>query len=187
MTFFEDLTFNYRDDVSRLTHIEGVVTWSMRLARHLALDEKAMKIAAYLHDFTKPLPDSWHLDVFKKYHVRLPEDFPAFAYHGVSAATVGTHEYGIENPDILNAVFYHTTGRPKMNTFEKVLMFADKTEPSRPYPEADALRKSAMEDFDNAFIKMLELLREYDLSLKRPITQSTAKTYQYYLRPQEAL
>lgn len=186
MNFLDDLKKNYQEEPSRLTHIEGVVTWSMKLASHLSLDVEAMRTAAYLHDFTKPYPEAWHLDIFTQYQVRLPADFPAFAYHGISAAVVGKHRYHIEHEDIFKAVYYHTTGRPRMNLFEKVLMFADKTEPSRPYDEADELRKEALQDFEKAFVKMLRLLKEYDQNQKRPITEATALTYDYYLSKMEA-
>lgn len=185
MNLWADLKKNYDNKASRLTHIEGVVTWSTKLAHHLSLDVEAMKMAAYLHDFTKPLPDAWHLNIFQTYQEKLPDDFPAFAYHGISAALIGKHTYHIEDEDIFHAVYYHTTGRPQMSLFEKVLMFADKTEPSRPYEEADELRKAALNDFDQAFVWMLKLLKEYDLKLKRPITEATLKTYDYYLSHQE--
>jgi len=162
MNLLEELKKNYQKNPSRLIHIEGVVTWSMKLATHLSLDVEAMKTAAYLHDFTKLYPDNWHLDYFKTHDIILPDDFPAFAYHGISAAWLGKDQYQIKNEDIFNAVYYHTTGRPQMSLFEKVLIFADKTEPSRPYAEADALRKAALKDFDHAFIWMLRLL--YDMT-----------------------
>lgn len=186
MNLHDDLQKNYRHQPSRLTHIEGVVTWSMMLAKQWSLDVDAMKTAAYLHDLTKPFPETWHRDLFKQYDVRLPTDFPAFAYHGISAAILGKYQYHIDDDAVYHAVYYHTTGRPKMTRFEKVLMFADKTEPSRPYKEADALRKAALKDFDAAFVWMLELLKTYDVTQQRPITTATAKTYDYYLSFKEA-
>lgn len=186
MNLLQDLKENYKKNPKRLTHIEGVVAWSVKLASHLNLDLEAMRTAAYLHDFTKPYSNKKHVTIFKTYHENIPEAFPGFAYHAVSAALVGEHVYQIKNPEILNAVRYHTTGRQAMSLFEKVLMFADKTEPSRPYEEADLLRKKALEDFDQAFILMLSLLREYDRLENRPINPYSDSTYQFYLTQVEA-
>ena len=186
MNLITDLKDNYQKNPNRLIHIEGVVAWSVKLASHLNLDLEAMRTAAYLHDFTKPYSKKNHEIIFKTYHENVPNDFPIFAYHAVSAALVGDHLYQIKNPDILNAVRYHTTGRPAMSLFEKVLMFADKTEPSRPYEEADLLRKKALENFDQAFIMMLTLLQEYDVLENRPINPYSDLTYQFYLTQVEA-
>jgi predicted HD superfamily hydrolase involved in NAD metabolism len=186
MNLLQDLKENYVKNPKRLTHIEGVVAWSVKLASHLHLDLEAMRTAAYLHDFTKPYSNKKQGAIFKTYQERIPEDFPDFAYHAVSAALVGEHVYQIKNPDILNAVRYHTTGRRAMSLFEKVLMFADKTEPSRPYKEADLLRRKALEDFDQAFILMLSLLKEYDRVEDRLINPYSDSTYQFYLSQMEA-
>jgi len=181
MRLFEDLNTHYADQKDRLVHIEGVVAWSMKLAQHWGCDVEAMRLAAYLHDLTKPLPTPWHETLIGTHQKEALKVFPVFAYHGLSAALYAKHEYGIQDETILSAVTYHTTGRIGMNRFEKILMFADKTEPSRPYPEAEILRRQALENIDDAFVAMLIELKAYDQRLGRPINDLTIQTYRHYI------
>ena len=77
-----------------------------------------------------------HLDLDKKYlnNCNLA--------HSKIAAIIMKRDYGIEDEDIINAVSYHTTGRPGMSLLEKIIYIADAIEPNRNYPGVDALRES---------------------------------------------
>ena len=70
-------------------------------------------------------------------------------------------EWGIEDPDVLNAVTYHTTGRPGMSLLEKIIYLADAIEPGRNYPGVGRLRKLAYEDLDKACAEVMRQTIEY--------------------------
>ena len=53
--------------------------------------------------------------------------------------------------DILQAIKYHTTGRPEMTELEKLVYVADKTEQTRPYPLEHLLNGT----LDEMFLKCL--------------------------------
>ena len=76
--------------------------------------------------------------------------------HGKIAAYVMEHKLGITDPDILDAVRYHTTGRAGMSQLEKVVFLADAIEPARDYPLVKTLREKAEEDLDLACMLSLE-------------------------------
>ena len=42
-------------------------------------------------------------------------------WHAMSGAAFIRHELGITDPDIVNAVRYHTTGRAGMSLLEKII------------------------------------------------------------------
>ena len=42
-----------------------------------------------------------------------------------AGAIVAKDEYGIEDEDILNAIRFHTVGRPNMSLLEKIIYIAD--------------------------------------------------------------
>ena len=70
-------------------------------------------------------------------------------------------DFGITDPDIINAVSYHTTGRPAMSALEKVIYIADAIEPNRNYPGVEAIRKMAEEDLDKACLLSMDRTIEY--------------------------
>lgn len=81
--------------------------------------------------------------------------------HGKIAAVIMERDYGVTDSDILNAVSFHTTGRPAMSLLEKIIYIADAVEPNRNYPGVDILRQAAEKDLDEACLLSLERTIEY--------------------------
>ena len=61
--------------------------------------------------------------------------------HGPIAAEECRHELGIDDPDVYEAIYWHTTGKPGLCLLGRALYVADFSEPARPYPEAAHTRK----------------------------------------------
>ena len=71
--------------------------------------------------------------------------------HAKAGAILARDEYDIEDEDILNAIRFHTVGRPNMSLLEKIVFVADYIEPLRkPLPNIDKIREAAFEDIDLA-------------------------------------
>lgn len=117
----------------RLTHVTGVMDTALDWANRLALPAEtchAIGLAALLHDNAK----QWSADRLKIYlnqnHFNWqPQDqtFPA-VWHAWAGAIEAKTVWGITQPDLLNAIHYHTTARPNMSVIEKVVFVADKIE-----------------------------------------------------------
>lgn len=93
--------------------------------------------------------------------------------HGKAAAMVMERDFGIFHKGILDAVSYHTTGRPGMSTLEKIIYLADAIEPSRRYPGIDSIRETAKKDLTAACLMSMEaLIKQITVSKDRydPIT-----------------
>lgn len=115
--------------------------------RYGVSSEKAM-IAALLHDLLKAEP--------KKDLLRIMDDSHAFAgtaedrdhpalWHGLAAAEIGRREYGIDDPEILQAVAFHTTGVPNLSPVGMTLYVADTLEPTRRFPGVEQARRRILE------------------------------------------
>ena len=52
-------------------------------------------------------------------------------------------KFEVEEEDILNAIYYHTTGRPGMSQLEKIIFIADYTEKGRVGKQFDEVRAKA--------------------------------------------
>ena len=159
----------------RYKHTIGVVDSAIRLARHYGGDEKRAKTAALLHDCAKNMDDKRLLDMARVH--KLPLDDVLIAepqlLHGPVGAVIAKTEFGIDDPMILNAITYHTTGRTKMSTLDKIIYLADYIEPNRDFPGVDALRKKSEKNLEDACIMGLTHTISFVLStdgLVHPLT-----------------
>ena len=61
--------------------------------------------------------------------------------HAPVAAEEVRRELGVVDPDVYEAILWHTTGRPGLCTLGLALYLADFSEPARTHPEAAAARE----------------------------------------------
>lgn len=174
----------------RKVHTEGVRQTAMRLAEKYApsddmrdlLVEKA-EIAALFHDMYRGVA----VDVINYYvkHLGLDEkrykDSPNLA-HGKIAAIIMERDYGINDPDIINAVSFHTTGRPGMSLLEKIIYIADAVEPNRCYPGVDGLRETVEKDLDLAVLQSLSSTISFVSSENKYLDEDTILAKEYFER-----
>ena len=57
---------------------------------------------------------------------------------------------------MLNALIYHTVGRPAMSPLEEIIFLADKIEPGRDYEGVAAIRELAKKDRKQAMAMLLQ-------------------------------
>lgn len=141
----------------RYRHTLGVAEEAERLASVLGADRRKARLAGLLHDCAKNLDEKFNSDfasLAKKYRVELDlfaqkEKALAHAFLGAEVARV---DYGIDDEEILSAIYYHTTGRENMSVLEKIIYLADITETGRNLQTAAVARNMAQTDFDGALI-----------------------------------
>ncbi len=145
----------------RKIHTEGVRTTAIALAKKYGADPEKAEAAALFHDMYRGVS----VDVLNYYvkHLGLSEKYMnnCNLAHGKIAAIIMERDFDITDRDILNAVSYHTTGRPAMSLLEKVIYIADAIEPNRNYPGVDEIRKAAEEDLDKACLLSLNRTIDY--------------------------
>lgn len=168
----------------RFQHTLGVEFTATALA--MKHDEVLLdaQIAGLLHDCAKCLSDEKLIKICVKNHLDISEVERRNPYllHGKAGAVMAKSEFGIEDQNILNAIQYHTTGRPGMSKLEKIIFIADYIEPGRKEaPGLPEIRKLAFEDLDKTMIRILEDTLTYLKSGKGEIDPQTNETYQYYV------
>ena len=159
--------------IKRLTHTFGVIVQAVKYAKRLKVNINDAFVAAMLHDVAK------YLDP-KNYGLTLPPDVPAPVVHQFLGAYVAEKVLGESNEDIINAIRYHTTGRPGMSTLEKIVFTADLLEPGRTYPDAPLLRRAVDEDFESGFKMCVEYMYDYLLKGGQPVYHLTKDAKDYY-------
>jgi len=140
----------------RKRHTYAVCGTAKELAAHYGADQEKAETAALFHDMFRGAPEKTlayqlkRFDMDDKYHGN-----PDLA-HGKVAAAVMERDCGITDVDVLNAVRFHTTGRPRMTLLEKIIFIADAIAPGRDYPGLEEIRSAAFEDIDAACLLSME-------------------------------
>ena len=140
-------------DAKRFEHTLGVEYTAAALAMRYGSDIDSARAAGLLHDCAKCLSDEKRLSICRKNHIPVTEveRKNPFLLHAKAGAYLAREKYGIKDPDILNAIRSHTTGRKNMSLLEKIIFVADYIEPGRKHaPNLTDIRKLAFLDINRA-------------------------------------
>jgi predicted HD superfamily hydrolase involved in NAD metabolism len=86
-------------------------------------------------------------------------------------------EAGVSDPEVLDAIRYHTSGRPCMTLLEKVIYLADYIEPGRHFPGVEEVREMAKEHLDKALVKAIQNTILFLMKKNQTIYPETFYTY----------
>ncbi len=134
-------------------HSLRVMDEAARLAQRFGLNTERAALAGLLHDLAKD---------------RRPDDLVALALkmgievgdferenpgllHGPVGAGLAQSEFGIEDPEVLNAISHHTLAKVPMAPFDMLIYIADKIELGRDYDGVGRLRDRSAGDITDAF------------------------------------
>lgn len=136
---------------SRYEHVLRVEETAVELAGKYDENIEKASVAALLHDFAKEKSSRFMKDTIINQNLDLDMlDYGNSIWHGPVGSYLAKKEFHIKDKDILNAIFYHTFGRPQMSKLEKIIFVADYIEPKRDFKEAKKARKKAEESLDKA-------------------------------------
>lgn len=143
----------------RYRHTLGVVQTAAELARRYGEDVEKARVAALLHDCARCLPDREMKALAKEKHI--PDKSRALM-HAAAGVVLAQREYGVEDPEVLQAIRWHTTGRPGMTKLQKIIYLADFIEPNRrAFDGLDKMRAAAREDLDRAVLMAAQSTMDY--------------------------
>lgn len=170
-------------DAERYEHTIGVTYTAIALAMRHDCDLKKAELAGLLHDCAKCIPDEKKLAKCIKYHISITETERRnpFLLHSKLGAFLAMDKYQVDDKDVINAILYHTTGRPAMSVLEKIIFIADYIEPARDKaPRLKEIRHSAFIDLDFTMYLILTDTLEYLKRKGGEIDSATEKTLAYY-------
>ena len=175
----------------RYHHTLGVASTAVAMAMRYNPDPrnsnfiKRAELAGLLHDCAKCMDNNKKLRICEKNNLSCSsfEKSHPYLLHGKVGAYIAQTKFKIEDNDILQAITWHTTGRPDMSLLEKIIFIADYIEPSRnPVPELNLIRQLAFVDIDKAMEKILSNTLKFLESKGNPIDKMTQTTYDSYVR-----
>ena len=141
----------------RVIHTPGVVDEAERLAVKFGVDKEKARLAALLHDCAKNLDEKTGKSLFElcdDYGVCLDEyaKKEKALVHAFLGAAVAKKDFGVDDEEVLSAIYYHTTGKPDMTPLEKIIYIADMTEQGRTLSQSVEIRRRLEKDCDEALI-----------------------------------
>lgn len=170
-------------DARRYEHTLGVAYTAACMAMRYDCDIQKAYVAGLLHDCAKCMTHEERLSYCKKHdiHVSEIEKQNPSLLHAKVGADLCSSRYGIYDPEIADAVRYHTTGRPGMSLLQKIIFIADYLEPHRNEAEdLPVVRRQVFEDMDLALRTILSDTLIYLQKGDKKIDPMTLQTYQYY-------
>ncbi len=172
-------------DAKRFAHTLGVEFTAAALAMKYQADVTDAQIAGLLHDCAKCLTDEKRVSICEKHRIPMTdiERRNPFLLHAKVGEYLAREKYGITNPDILNAIRFHTTGRENMSLLERIVFVADYIEPGRRQaPNLTEIRQLAFTDLNAAMLKILEDTLSYLKATGGELDPMTEITYEYCRR-----
>lgn len=163
----------------RYYHSLCVADEAKRLAEKYGGDSEKSYLAGLLHDITKNAPDEEHLQIFKEFGIILSnvEQNAKKLWHAMSGALYVKNILEINDPEIIDAIRYHTTAKADMSLPAEILYLADFTSKDRDYEDVDVIREYVDESLEKAFVYALEYSITDLVNQGRAIHPDTVQAY----------
>ena len=163
----------------RYIHSLGVMEMAGKLAKIHNEDIETAKIAGLLHDIAKEMPKEEMLKYVKENNIETNkiERINTAILHGKIGADIARKRYGVSK-QIQDAIKYHTTTSPEMDTLAKIVYVADKTEMNRKSEDYDIEyeRKLAKKDLDAVIIYIIDANIKSLIDKNKLIEEESVKT-----------
>lgn len=170
-------------DEDRYIHTLGVMYTSAALAMAHGYSIQQAQTAGLLHDCAKCIPNDKKLKICKKNEIPVSEveyENPILL-HAKLGSFIAQTKYDIEDPQILQAITYHTTGRANMSMLDKIVFIADYIEPGRyKAKNLEEIRKTAFIDLDECVYMILRDTLAYLKNNPKAVDRTTSDAFAYY-------
>lgn len=170
-------------DEMRFHHTLGVMYTAASLAMCHGEDIERAQVAGLLHDCAKCIPNAKKLKLCAQKNIPVSEieEKSPYLLHARIGAYIAREKYHVEDPEILSAIEFHTTGKAEMTLLEKIIFIADYIEPMRSkaanLPE---IRSLAFLDIDRAVYLTMRDTITYLEKEKSWLDNQTIVAYNYY-------
>ncbi len=167
----------------RYVHCCNVAEMCVKLAKIHGFDEDKAYTAGILHDIRKEIDyETMEKEMLASgFYIDPAEHYSKKTWHGIASAYYAANVLGITDTDILNAIRFHTVGRPKMSKLEKIVYLGDLVSAERDFKDVEMYREYTLKNLDNAMFRVLEWSIPNTISKGGKIPVSTIEAYNYYM------
>ncbi|MCI9486294.1 MAG: nicotinate-nucleotide adenylyltransferase [Lachnospiraceae bacterium] len=169
--------------IGRFEHTLGVAYTAACLAMRYGCSAEDAELAGLLHDCAKQYDNETLMKKCSKYKLPVSEaerKNPSLL-HAKLGAYLAKQKYDVNDVRILDAIRYHTTGRPAMTLLEKIIYVADYIEPRRfKAPNLDKIRGLAFVNLDQTVCEIMSDTLAYLKKTPENIDKTTQEACMYY-------
>ena len=168
---------------SRFVHTMGVTFTATSLAMRYGADVKRAELAGLLHDCAKYVPVDEMERICREGGLEISsfERGNGALLHSKAGSVLARTKYGVTDKEVLDAIRFHTTGRPGMTLLDKIVFIADYMEPGREEaPDLSIVRPLAFSDLDQALLQILSDTLDYLEGTGKKIDPMTRRTWEFY-------
>ena len=168
---------------SRYAHSLSVADTAKRLAGIYGIDPNKAYVAGLVHDCAKCYTNEELAEKIKSYNINLDEVslLSPQLWHSFVGAFEAKKEYGIDDEEIFDAIYYHTIGKEAMEPLTAIIYLADAIEPLRDYPGVDEIRKAAEKSLEKAIYLYTKGTIEFVAAKGDSLHPNALKVREYYL------
>lgn len=167
----------------RYTHSLNVAHEAQRLAELYGEDPEKAYFAGLMHDVCKELPAEEQEELVRasSFAVSKEELVTKPVWHGIAGAYFLQVRMGVTDPDVLNAVRYHTVGRAGMTRLEEIVYLADLISEDRTYDGVEQMRQLCLTSINVAMLEGIRFSIETTLKKGGYLPPVTVEAYNQYI------
>lgn len=167
----------------RYTHSLNVAHEAQRLAELYGEDPEKAYFAGLMHDVCKELPAEEQEELVRasSFAVSKEELVTKPVWHGIAGAYFLQVRMGVTDPDVLNAVRYHTVGRAGMTRLEEIVYLADLISVDRTYDGVEQMRLLCLTSINAAMLEGIRFSIETTLKKGGYLPSVTVEAYNQYI------
>ena len=167
----------------RYTHSLNVAHEAQRLAELYGEDPEKAYFAGLMHDVCKELPAEEQEELVRasSFAVSKEELVTKPVWHGIAGAYFLQVRMGVTDPDVLNAVRYHTVGRAGMTRLEEIVYLADLISEDRTYDGVEQMRQLCLTSINAAMLEGIRFSIETTLKKGGYLPPVTVESYNQYI------
>ena len=158
-------------DNKRFLHSLGVAETAQELAIKNEVDPELAYLSGILHDYGKNISCENLIKIAENNKLITDEieKKNPFLLHGPVGAYLLEKELGIKNREVLEAVRYHTTGKPNLGKLGLIIYIADLIEPNRRLTGIETIRKLAYQDLYKGVLTGINYTLVHVIEQNQPI------------------
>ncbi len=163
----------------RFYHSQCVAQEAARLAQRYGADVEKARLAGILHDIMKDTPPEEQLKILTDSGIILTntQQRNRKLWHALCGAAYIRQKLGVTDPEIVNAVACHTSGKGDMTLLEKVLFVADYISADRTYPGVEEMRLAADRSLEEAMVEGIRFTVDELMGQGLPVAAESIEAY----------